>query len=260
MDDLLLVQQNDDNLQQDDNNLSNDIIFGHDPMQQNYDSMNNINLDILSPSDNNDNLYYQQNYIKDNNIYTHQPVSEFDHVIVDNNYYNNDQPSTSSLNIISQQQNNSNQQHLHQEIYQPNGDSNFLYIKQDDINEFKPNSHNTINQRQKIFYHQDQPQNYDYQHHLIITGIGNEENDFYEDEYINENINKENINNSKLVIRRLNRGSATRKEGHGKRNDEPQTAGGYVKPSYSYSCLITLALKNSLNGELTVSEIYAFLW
>uniref|UniRef100_A0A914HZ44 Fork-head domain-containing protein n=1 Tax=Globodera rostochiensis TaxID=31243 RepID=A0A914HZ44_GLORO len=34
---------------------------------------------------------------------------------------------------------------------------------------------------------------------------------------------------------------------------------GFVKPAYSYSCLIGLSMKNSDTGELTVSEIYAFL-
>lgn len=42
--------------------------------------------------------------------------------------------------------------------------------------------------------------------------------------------------------------------------DEPQISGGFSKPSYSYSCLIGLSLKNSTSGELTVSEIYTFLW
>ena len=35
---------------------------------------------------------------------------------------------------------------------------------------------------------------------------------------------------------------------------------GFIRPAYSYSCLIWLSLKNSYDGELTVSEIYAFLW
>ncbi|KAL3102092.1 hypothetical protein niasHS_003501 [Heterodera schachtii] len=39
----------------------------------------------------------------------------------------------------------------------------------------------------------------------------------------------------------------------------PIARNGFVKPAYSYSCLIGLSLKNSDTGELTVSEIYAFL-
>lgn len=46
----------------------------------------------------------------------------------------------------------------------------------------------------------------------------------------------------------------------GRMGEETQISGGYNKPSYSYSCLIGLSLKNSISGELTVSEIYSFLW
>jgi hypothetical protein len=42
--------------------------------------------------------------------------------------------------------------------------------------------------------------------------------------------------------------------------DEYPTKNGFKKPLFSYSCLIGLALRNSERGELTVAEIYRFLW
>ncbi|KAI6217468.1 Forkhead box protein N4-like isoform X2 [Aphelenchoides fujianensis] len=41
--------------------------------------------------------------------------------------------------------------------------------------------------------------------------------------------------------------------------DEFPTKNGFRKPLFSYSCLIGLAMRNSEEGELTVSEIYRFL-
>jgi hypothetical protein len=41
----------------------------------------------------------------------------------------------------------------------------------------------------------------------------------------------------------------------------PQVASnGWSKPPYSYSSMIGLAMTNAPTGELTVAEIYAFLW
>ena len=50
---------------------------------------------------------------------------------------------------------------------------------------------------------------------------------------------------------------------HGKVELEPKNnlvEKVWSKPAYSYSCLITMALKNSKLGYLPVSEIYQFMW
>lgn len=43
-------------------------------------------------------------------------------------------------------------------------------------------------------------------------------------------------------------------------NKVNENQGLYPRPSYSYSCLIAMALKNSSTGSLPVSEIYNFMW
>lgn len=43
-------------------------------------------------------------------------------------------------------------------------------------------------------------------------------------------------------------------------NRNNELLGLYPRPTYSYSCLIAMALKNSSTGSLPVSEIYNFMW
>lgn len=266
-----------------DSSLSN-TSYSNNLIDHNSDLINNINLDISLSNNNisNDEIYYQQNYEQNNNVYfTHNIDSQFEqknqqNSLIDNNQMHVNQPSTSNININCQHQNQSNQQNMDLETYENNDNTEFINIKQEEISDFELDSSptNTIefemyelenyenfDKHEKMIYHHPQQENYDYENqnfhqNVIFDCLGNEENGFFniDDEYFNEE-NKENINNVKFKINRQKKG----KKKERKKNDEPQIAGGYIKPPYSYSCLITLALKNSPNGELTVAKIYAFL-
>lgn len=85
------------------------------------------------------------------------------------------------------------------------------------------------------------------------------QNDVVQNEYLdvfNDDVDFAKISTSKAKPKKQPQKSSTKPI----KREVEESKNGFIKPCYPYSCLITLALKNSSNGQLSVSDIYSFVW